>query len=197
MSFKGESVLPVRKPSDHSLSGPSASWFCVQTHPKHEQIAAEHLRKSLRLETLNPRIRYQQPTRRGLVWFTESLFPGYIFARFDLQHDLDAVRYSPAVSQVVRFGQGYPALAASEIDSLKARFGSLETISYPATFNPGDPVRVVVGAFQNLTAVVQRVLPAKQRVMVLLEVLGRASAIELSLASIVHDGGRGALRLRA
>jgi transcription antitermination factor NusG len=51
---------------------------------------------------------------------------------------------------------------------------------------PGEEIRVAHGAFQGLTAVVQQVLPAAQRVRVLLEILGRSAAVEIGMADIVQ-----------
>src|SRR5271163_1802212 len=79
------------------------SWFCVQTHPKHEHIAAAGLAKMGGFEVFNPRIRVRRATRRGPVWFVESAFPGYVFVCFNLQHHIDTVRYCSSVSRVVHF----------------------------------------------------------------------------------------------
>ena len=87
-----------------SLHPESPAWFCVRTHPKHEHIAAASLRKDLALETFLPRMRSQRSTARGLVWFTDALFPTYLFARFPLHSSLLAVQYSRGVRAVVHFG---------------------------------------------------------------------------------------------
>ena len=78
-----------------------AGWFVVRTRPKSEHIAAIHLMKFADIdEVFSPRIRYEKGTRRGKVWFTEALFPGYIFARFDLNEKLRAVNATNGVSGV-------------------------------------------------------------------------------------------------
>ena len=73
--------------------GSAAAWFCVRSHPKHEHIAAAHLRER-KLEVYLPRIRFQRCTRRGLVWFTEALFPNYFFARLDLSNALSLFHHA-------------------------------------------------------------------------------------------------------
>ena len=79
-------------------------WYCVQTRPKSEHIACAGLARFDGVEAYCPRIRYQKVTRRGKVWFREALFPNYLFAKFDLDLNLRAVRASQAVVRVVGFG---------------------------------------------------------------------------------------------
>ena len=171
----------------HDNSGDSAFWFCVLTQPKHEHIAAAGLEKVGGFEVFNPQIRFRRATRRGPVWFTESAFSGYIFARFNLKQHLDVVRYSPSVSKVVHFNSGYPSIPEDQMQDLRTIFGSDETLILSSELSAGDTVRIVGGAFHDLLAVIQQVLPAKQRAMALLEFLGQKTTVELGLESIVVE----------
>ena len=99
------------------------SWFCVQTHSKHEHIAAAGLSRFGGFEVFNPRIRIRRATKRGPVWFVESAFPGYLFVRFNLQLHFHTVRYWPSVSRVVHFRSGFPCIPDPQLDELRAMFG--------------------------------------------------------------------------
>lgn len=165
----------------------NAFWFCIVTHPKHEHIAAAGLEKFGGFEVFNPQIRFRRATRRGPVWFTESAFSGYIFARFNLQSDLDTVRYSSSVARVVHFNSGYPSIPEEQMNELRTIFGPEETLLVSSRLAIGDTVRIVGGAFNDLIAVVQQVLPAKQRALALLEFLGRMTMVELALESVVVE----------
>jgi transcriptional antiterminator RfaH len=179
-SDKGPRVLSPER--DHERF-----WFCVQTHPKHEHIAAAGLAKVERLEVFNPQVRFQRATKRGPVWFTESAFSGYIFARFNLQTHLFTVRYSASVAKVVHFNSGYPSIPDQQMEQLRVIFGADGTLVLTTGLRAGDKVRIVGGAFHDLIAVVQQVLPAKQRARALLEFLGRMTTVELGLDSIVVE----------
>ena len=48
--------------------GPAPAWFCLRTQPKHEHIAAAHLKDDPGIEIYLPRIRFKRATRRGPVW---------------------------------------------------------------------------------------------------------------------------------
>jgi len=158
-------------------------WFCLRTHPKHEHIAAAGL-SSRGIQAFNPQLRIRRATRRGPVWFNESVFIGYIFARFDLQTQLDSVRYCGSVSEVVHFNSGYPSIPEAQMNELKAIFGADDLLVMSPGLSTGDTVRIVGGAFHDLVAVVKQVLPAKQRVQTLLEFLGQMTMVELDLQSV-------------
>ncbi|HEX3628037.1 MAG TPA: transcription termination/antitermination NusG family protein [Verrucomicrobiae bacterium] len=171
---------------DYSLSEPL--WFCVQTQSKREHIAASNLRQDAQVEVLLPRIRYRHSTRRGPAWVTEALFPGYVFARFLLPSLLRRVQSLRGVRGVVHFGHRWPSIPDSVIAELRAIVGDAEIKILTPELNAGDSVEVATGVFQGFQALVARVTPRRQRVSVLLDFLGRQTAVELSTNQVVQPG---------
>jgi len=165
-----------------------ANWFCLQSQPKHEHIAAGHLKKMDGIEVLLPRIRFQRTTRQGLVWVTEALFPNYLFARFDWHLSLRQVQAAPGVGSVVHFGSRWPVIEKAVIEELKLAIGPEELHVISTTLQPGDAVEIAEGAMRGLHAVVSRVLPSRARVAVLLELLGRQTTIEVPANLIIKEG---------
>jgi transcriptional antiterminator RfaH len=160
------------------------AWFCLRSHPKHEHIASANLKRLPELEVFCPRLRSRKLTRRGPVWMTESLFPNYLFARFELARLLDFVRYTPGVNQVIQFAGQYPVIPDETLEELKQTFGS-EEVQISDLPQEGDKVLIAEQSFFGMEAVVFRVLPAKQRVQVLIEMLGRANKVELPMHAVV------------
>ncbi len=164
------------------------AWFCLRSQPKHEHIAARHLRQ-MEVEVLNPRLRFQRPTRYGPVVVTEALFPGYLFARFDLSTSLARVKYAPGVKTVVHFGPRWPKVPDDVIGQIRETLGADEVRVVPFGINPGDTVQIAGGALHGLEAVINQVLPGKQRVLVLMDFLGRQTAVELDASHVIRRGG--------
>ena len=54
--------------------------------------------------------------------------------------------------------------------------------------SPGDEVVVAEGAFSGMRAFVLRVMPARRRVQVLLDVLGRPTPAEVDENSVIIEG---------
>lgn len=186
-----ESSIPeLRSPISDLQSPPAdetAAWYCIRTQPKHEHIAAARLRQLPGVETFLPRLRYRQATRRGPVWFTESLFPCYVFAQFALGTLLHEVRYAFGVIDVVHFGGRWPVVANHVINDLRQGLGENEVHELFHEPQPGDEVQISLGPFQGLKALVQRYLPARQRVQVLLEFLGQPVAAEFAVQDVVWE----------
>jgi len=186
MSDLNLNVTPLALDADHA--GSAVAWFCLRSQPKHEHIAAGHLRQMEGVEVFNPRIRYPRPTRNGKVIVNESMFPNYLFARFDWRMSLARVHYAPGVSGVVHFGDKWPTVpdqAIVEIRSLLGCEGVHVVRDAPAA---GDEVVVAGGVFHGLEAIVTQVMPGKERVMLLMHFLGRQTTVEVGLHSIVRHG---------
>lgn len=164
------------------------AWFCVRSRPKHEHIAAARLREA-GLEVFLPRLRFKKGSVRGPVWVTEALFPNYLFARFNLRAALRLVRSAAGVSQVVHFGEITPAVPDDVVNELRARLGAAELHVIPESFTPDERVQISGGVMHGLSAVITQVLPAKERVKVLLEFLGRQTVVEVDVRAVVREGG--------
>lgn len=164
------------------------NWFCLRSKPKHEHIAAAHLKKMAAVEVFLPRVRFQRSTRQGLAWVTEALFPNYLFARFNWQDSLRLVQSARGVSGVVHFGERWPVIETGVIADLQSAFGANELHTISAELLPGDAVQIAEGSMRGLRAVVSRVMPSRERVAVLMEFLGRQTTIEVSAHSLIKEG---------
>ena len=153
----------------------SPAWYCARTKPKHEHIAAANVRKNLKLPVFHPRLRMERATRRGVVRAIEPLFPCYIFIRCLLEESLQEIQHTNGISSLVHFGHRIPTVPESVIEELQACFESEEPMSVQDHLAPGDEVVFADGAFAGVRTVVLRLLPARQRVQVLLDILGRAA----------------------
>ncbi len=182
--------LPLDAPKpDQGPTLPRRAWYCLHARPKHEHIAAAHLRQQPDVEVYLPRLRFKRATRHGPVWFTEALFPGYLFARFDLAACWRKVHHAAGVRGLVRFGNHWPAIPDSALEELRAAAGPSHLHVISDELNPGDAVVISGGVFDTLRGVVTRVMPARQRVAVLLDFLGRQTPAELAAEAVVKDCG--------
>src|ERR1035438_6359585 len=156
------------------------AWYCARTKPKHEHIAAATLRRDLGLEVFNPRLRSERATFRGVIKrVSDPLFPCYIFIRCALEERLDQVRHTSGISSIVNFGGKIPEVPEPVIQELRDCFGTEESLDVDTCPGPGDGVTVNSGAFFGVQAVVLRAWPAKRRVEILLEILGRQTPMEV------------------
>lgn len=133
----------------------------------------------------NPQLRLERQTRRGRMCCTESLFVNYLFVRLVPETTLERVRYTPSVKTVLQFGDEVATIADVVIEDLQRTVAeNADTIFTEAPLQ-GEEAEVSAGPFQGEKGIVARVLPARQRVELLLEVMGRPLPAEFSLSSII------------
>ena len=163
------------------------NWYCVKARPRQERSAKLALANEAGLEVFCPLIRFERARKSGRVRVREAMFPGYLFARFcyDEQHRI--VGTSKGVSSIVSFG-GIPAIVPEGIiNELRESVADCETVEIPATLSVGEEVQVVEGPFLGIRAIVTSMMPARARVMVLLELLGMEREVEVSEQAVLAD----------
>ena len=162
-------------------------WRCVHTKPKCEHIAAKHVQMLGHdgVDVFCPRVRFCKNTKRGKVWFVESMFPGYIFVKFDLFRSLRGINGAHGVTRVVRFADNFSVVSDEVVDELRANFDDTELITVHQTMIEGDEVEVTEGPFKGANAVVRQIHPGKDRVRILLEFLGSNREVEVPLMSVL------------
>ncbi|CAN5898587.1 transcription/translation regulatory transformer protein RfaH [soil metagenome] len=168
------------------ISPTQSEWYCVHTKSKSEHLAAAALRL-LGVESYCPRLRFQRVTPRGKVWFTEALFPSYIFARFLYPESQRAVKYANHVIRILSFGDDPIPIPPDVIDALKREMLGQEVREVEHGVKVGDVVEVAEGPMRGLKGIVESIASGEDRVKVLLEFLGRQSLVNVSKVSLVNE----------
>src|SRR4051812_40436326 len=121
----------------------SASWYVLQTKPKQEFRAAEHLGNQNYVYFL-PTLQKETVQRGRLKSVTEPLFPRYLFIRLDAANDHWApVRSTRGVSKFVAFGERLATLPDQNVEALQ----QASTVVQRHLFEPGARVTIAEGPF--------------------------------------------------
>jgi transcriptional antiterminator RfaH len=158
-------------------------WYCVRAQPKRENIAAGQLKRLDGVEVFCPRIRFRRNTKRGKVWFEEALFPGYLFARFNLYTMCRAVSASVGVSGLVRFGGECAQVPDFLIARLQAEADGVIVVQ-PSGLKEGDVATLTEGALCGLPALIKQILPGGERVKILMELMGTSVEAEVPVEAL-------------
>lgn len=165
------------------------AWYVLRTQVKRERLAAMNLRQLEDVEVFLPRLKYQKTTRRGRVWWVEPLFPGYLLAKFSLVEMGRMVTYAGGVSKLISFGEDVPQVPESFVRKLQEEVARVESsdeeIVVSWKVDVGDEVEVAGGPFQGMEGQVVDVRPGAERVSLLLEFLGEAKPVEVSLYNLI------------
>ena len=109
------------------------------------------------------------------------MFPGYLFAHFVYSDQHRRVGHSPGIQGIVQFGDDLATVDAGLITSLQETSDADEIVTIDPEIYVGQEVRITTGPFQGLEALVTRLMPAKERIRVLLSFLGRPVETEVAL----------------
>ena len=161
-------------------------WYCVRTKPKKERMAAANVESMHHLEVFCPQIRFRRKTVRGPVWFQEALFPGYIFVRFNLRDMKRAVSHAPGVLGIPVFGGRYVPVPDSVVAELVREVDEDGSVEASLPLNVGDETTILEGSMSGLKVKVIKVMPAEDRVAVLLEMLGTLVEAEFPSEALAH-----------
>lgn len=165
-------------------------WYVLRSQTKREHVAAATVNHHFKgeIEVFCPRIKYKKPTRRGVIWWVEPLFPGYFLAKFDLTLHLRDLLHLNGVSGAIQFGKVLPEVPESFVNELQAEFSGEdeETIlSVERKLGVGDEVEMVEGAFRGVEGVILEVLPSTERVKVLFELMGENRPVDIDVYSLL------------
>jgi transcriptional antiterminator RfaH len=113
------------------------------------------------------------------------MFPGYLFAKFVYSTQHRAVESSNGVRGILRFGQRLATLPEDTVIALRSKAGAEEVVTVDPSPKIGQPVRLMEGPFRGLEVVVTQLLPARERIRVLLEFLGRSLEMEVPARKVL------------
>lgn len=170
-----------------SSTDENSRWYCLRTQIKREHVATSQLAKEAGVDVFCPRVRFQRLTKRGKVWFNEAMFPNYLFARFNWEEQLRQVQSVLGVAGIVRFGDYSPDISSGIITDLKASLDNSDLKVFVDPLEIGDEITISTGPFMGLNAVVTKLLPAKERVKVLLEFLGQPTETDIASEEVYKE----------
>jgi len=162
------------------------SWYVIRSKPHGESAAQTHLERQ-GFRVFFPRLLQPVRVRHRWVDRIEPLFPRYLFLCADVEkQSLAPVRSTVGITEIVRFGNEYATVPDEVVLDLMGRAEpetGLHRLLRPL-FARGDPVLVSVGPFNGLEGIFE-CHEGEERVLILLELLGRQTRVYMSVNQVV------------
>ncbi len=161
-----------------------AIWYLAYTKPGREQEAKENIDRQ-GYTTYLPMLQGRKRQRGRLRDILTPLFPRYLFIQLtEGIDDWSPIRSTRGVNNLVRFGPTLARVPDALIAKIRAREADdgfhCEKASF---FKRGDKIRIVDGPFTDCDAIFQTRC-GEERVMILLDVVGKATRVEIPRISI-------------
>lgn len=150
-------------------------WYVIHCEPRLD-LMVERVFTDGSVEAFAPRI--PRARRRD---GDKPLFPGYLFARMDLDTGVwGRMRFMPGVRALVEMG-GMPCpVDEGIVAAIRRRVAGWSAASTPV-FHEGERVRVVGGSFEHLEGLFSESLSGEERAAVLLDMMERQVRVELHI----------------
>lgn len=160
------------------------AWYLVYCKPRQESVARENLARQ-GYETYLPCMRDVRRRQGKRVTLIAPMFPRYLFIHLNRETDNWApIRSTLGVVSIVRFGRAAARVPDDLLAMLRSREDAQGIQILPAEeYRPGSRVRITQGGFAGYEGIFQAA-SGRDRVTVLLDVLGRKARATVDSASI-------------
>jgi transcriptional antiterminator RfaH len=150
-----------------NMSRNQIAWFLIHTKPSKERWVHDQLSETLP-EVFLPLLRARVPRWGRLTWSVMPLFPGYVFARLDLEANYCDVKYVSGVRGLVSAGKDPLVVPQNIVEEIKRRGVNGTVQIEEKLFGRGEEVCVVEGHFRGFQAIFERYLSSAERAAILL-----------------------------
>jgi transcription antitermination factor NusG len=157
-------------------------WYVAQTKRYAERRASLQLERYGLSSYLPLYVEWPRPPVGSDIG---PLFPGYLFVRA-LDRQYPVILRTPGVRSLVCFGDIPATLDDAHIDLLRSREDPDGLIRHGNGIDVGGDVCVIDGPFRGFRAVLERRLPARDRVLILLSILRRDARVELPASYVAR-----------
>jgi transcription antitermination factor NusG len=153
-----------------------ARWYVIETKQHRESVAQQLLRRK-GVRTYLPLL--QSWPAEADAPRVEPLFPSYLFVHSSLPDEFATVAWTPGVKRFIPIAAEPIAVDDVVVEYLKSQEDAAGVVRAPERIVPHGEVVVVVGPLRGMTGIVERSLPARERVRILIELMHRPTSVEL------------------
>jgi len=204
-----EQMLEPTESGDHSGEGvlhsrdrnPNFKWYVVHTYSMFEEKAKQTLLERIRLnkresffgQIVVPKMAHETTLKSGKKKRVEkNAFPGYIIVEMEMNEETNhLVRDTPKITGFVGNARNPRPISDQEVLRLTSPETIKEQVKQQAStqsFEKGESVKVIDGAFTNFDGIVEAVQADKMKLRILVSIFGRETPVELDYGQVQKLG---------
>jgi transcription termination/antitermination protein NusG len=162
---------------------PPANWYAVHTRSRHERKVHKELTRHS-IEAYLPEYRTWSRRKDRRKKIQKPLFPGYLFVHGSMTPGLRlSILQTTSVVRIVGSGTRPVPVPDHEVESIRILLEGEGEVSPLSEAQTGQLVQVMEGALSGVVGVVEDA--HKRRIVVSVELLGRAVSATLDTESVV------------
>jgi transcriptional antiterminator RfaH len=154
-------------------------WYVVQTKPGDENRVRNNLLNQ-GIEIFLPLVETFLYCGGKMVQKHKCLFPNYLFAKFDLDVNYYKVKWTRGVSKVLGSDSGAVPISEAVVQAIRERAGEGDLVKLEDQIKDGDSIQVTSGPFKELRGIFQKKISGRDRVRILLSLIGVDVPVQIS-----------------
>jgi transcription antitermination factor NusG len=159
----------------------SAGWLAIHTRHQHERLAARSLAYK-GFEVFLPQYTSVRKWSDRTRELPAPLFPGYVFLRGEIEHQIRIVT-TPGVLGLVGFAGAPAIIPDEEIEAVRKTLAGRVRVEPHPFLNCGDWVRVKEGPLEGIEGILVR-KKSQLRLVLSVQLLQKSAAVEIDAWSI-------------
>jgi transcriptional antiterminator NusG len=176
---------------------PNFKWYVVHTYSMFEEKAKSTLLDRIKMNKMEakfgdiivPKTAQETLLKSGKKKKVErNAFPGYIIVEMEMNEDTNhLVRDTPKITGFVGNARNPRPITDQEVLRLTSPETIKEQVKQAAatqSFEKGETVKVIDGAFTNFDGVVEAVQADKMKLRILVSIFGRETPVELDYGQV-------------
>jgi len=178
---------PTEEAEAKPLIAGERKWYVVQTLTGQEEKAKAAIEQTIEAEGLKDRVfQVLLPMEETVeikggkrVEKTRKMFPGYVFLEMILDEKTwYLIRQTSGVARFIGTKVRPTPVSEKEMQRVLKQLGKEERLE--VTFEKGESVRVISGAFRGYTGTVDEINAEKGKLKVLINIFGRDTPVEIN-----------------
>lgn len=155
-------------------------WYVLHVKPRCEKKLAAQVGVLPGLALFLPLREETKIYQRRKVTVRKPVFPGYLFAAFTKEQQVEVLKTNQVVRVLEVLDQ---AGFLAQLDQVRKALEVDQTLGACEAFQAGRRVRIRVGPFQGIEGVV-RIVRGQARVVLNIELIGQAVLVEVDTATL-------------
>ena len=159
-------------------------WYVIRTKPRNEELAQSYLNQN-GITTFLP---WMESLKRISDRNVTPLFPGYLFAQFDVKKNYPLVKWGKGVNKILGYGRYPTPLEDEVITIIQSRTDEKNIVKKAYHLNKNDTIRIRSGPLKDLLGIFDRWLSESGRVRILLNLIGYQPRVDLHYSQLEKVG---------
>ena len=173
-------------------ANPNCKWYVLNIRTGREKSAAKALRQRIEATGLETSIEeILVPVQKKIVIKKgkqeikeEQIFPGYLLVKMIVdEHTWSIISSTDGIRGFVRTDKYPKPLPEKEVKAIM-KFMEVEQPAYQASFNVGEAVKIIEGAFADFIGSVESIDNEKGKVNIMISFLGREAPVEVDFSQV-------------